>query len=116
MTLQVAVTEKDGRTVIAPKGRLDGLTTDTFVQESQRALGNAAGRYVLDLSEVPHVSSAGLRGVLILAKAVRQASGAFSVFLPEDNRMVRDVFRVSGFASVINICATMDEALGATAG
>ncbi len=114
MSLQVSVTEKDGTIVVAPKGRLDGLTSDNFVQEGQRALGDAAGKYVLDLSEVPHVSSAGLRGVLILAKAVRQGGGAFSVCLPEENRMVRDVFRVSGFASVITICASMDEALGAT--
>ncbi|MCX5769446.1 MAG: STAS domain-containing protein [Candidatus Hydrogenedentes bacterium] len=116
MTLQVAVNETNGRTVIAPKGRLDGLTTDTFVQEGQRALGNAAGHYVLDLSQVPHVSSAGLRGILILAKAVRQANGALTVYLPEDNRMVRDVFRVSGFANVITICATIEEALGPPAG
>ena len=111
MTIDVEVREMEGRIVIAPKGRMDGVTTDTFVEKGQQALGDATKQYVLDLSDVPYVSSAGLRGVFVLAKAVREANGAFSLCIPEANKMVREVFSMSGFARVMTIRGTVEEAL-----
>ncbi len=111
MTIEVLVRETNGGVVIAPKGPLDGLTTDPFVQECHRALGDAVGHYILDLSEVPYISSAGLSGVLILARAVHLGKGTLTVCIPESNKIVRDLFRVSGFSNVMNICVAVEDAL-----
>ncbi len=109
MNIDVFSREERGHSIIAAKGRLDGLTADSFIQEVQRLIGDGKGSYILDFAEVPYLSSAGLRGILILAKQVRQAGGSLALSSPTP--MVKDVFNMARLASVVPIFDALEDAL-----
>lgn len=75
-----------------PQGRADTLTAD----ELQAALITAASahpRVALDLAELDYISSAGLRAVLIGARAAQQHSAEFVVCAASPG--VREIFQIS---------------------
>lgn len=69
----------------------------------------ANDKVVLDLAGVPYVSSAGLRVLLMGAKAAR-AKG-HRLVLTGLSPSVREVFDISGFSSIFTIEADVDAAL-----
>lgn len=95
--------------LVAPAGRLDSETSG----ELELVLHDAetAGRrhFVIDLSAVLYVSSAGLRVMLALAK--RLDGGAGSVRLCGLSASVRQVFDISGFSSMFTMFPNRQAAL-----
>src|SRR5260221_206098 len=61
--------------------------------------------------ELDHISSAGLRILLGAAKHLRASGGTLGIF--GVNQSVREVFEISGFASILSIYQSEAEALGA---
>jgi anti-anti-sigma factor len=57
---------------------------------------------LLDFAQVEYVSSAGLRSLLVLAKAVKSSAGARAVRLVPP---VRDVMSISGFDNILPLAA-----------
>jgi anti-anti-sigma factor len=97
-------------TILRPNGRFDSQTSPEF----ETAIGerlNTAQNVILDCSDVPYMSSAGLRVILVAAKRVNQAKGKFALasLKPE----IFSVFKVSGLASVLKIFDTPEGALAA---
>ncbi len=109
MNLNVTGRDIDTHTVIELVGRLDGLTMEHFVSESRRLMGDATGSYVIDFSGVPYISSAGLRGILMLAKETQQHGGRFVLCAPD--KMVKEVFDLARLSSVIPVHDTVEEAV-----
>ena len=86
--------------IVSVSGRLDTHTTGQFDQAL--ALLTAAEKHlVIDLSELEYISSAGLRSILIAAKKVKANQGRFA--LSSLTQMVREVFDMSGFSTIIQI-------------
>lgn len=94
-------------TVLALSGRLDSETSsavEPLIIEGVKS----SDRVVLDFSEVSYVSSAGLRIVLIAAKRVQQANGAFALcsLKPE----IQKIFEMSGLVRILRIFRSLEEA------
>jgi anti-anti-sigma factor len=72
---------------------------------------NAAKDVILDLEEVPYVSSAGLRIVLMLAKRLGKTQGRFALtsIKPE----ILSVLRMAGLTSLLTIFDKPEGALQA---
>jgi anti-anti-sigma factor len=88
-----------GRVIATVAGRLDAATAGAFDAAFKDIPGLTPARSVLfDLGSLEFVSSAGLRSLLSLAKALK-ATGAELAFCSL-NDMVADVFRISGFTSI----------------
>lgn len=86
--------------LIHAAGRLDsGSAGELEAVLPARTQANA--KVVLDLSETPYVSSAGLRVLLIGAKAARAAG--HKLVLAGLSPSVREVFDISGFTSIFAI-------------
>jgi len=68
-------------------------------------------RIVLDLGRLDYISSAGLRVVLLLAKKLKQLGGALILCDIQPN--VREVFEISGFLTILKVCASREEAVEA---
>lgn len=68
-------------------------------------------KVVLDLADVPYVSSAGLRVLLMGAKAAR--ANGHKLALTGLSASVREVFDISGFSSIFTIEPDVDAALAA---
>ena len=96
-------------TLLKIEGRLDG---DTAPEMQDRLIQTAAGRpskIIVNLADVEYVSSAGLRAILIAAKAVAAADGELRIC--NLHGMVRDVFDISGFSKALAVFPSEADAL-----
>lgn len=111
--MDMTTTETDGVTVVRVAGRIDSSTSAAFQDQMQAAV-RTGPRVVLDLQKTAFVSSAGLRVVLMTAKATKAAAGRFALFglVPA----VHDVFKLSGFAQIVTILASEAEAIALVRG
>lgn len=73
-----------------------------WVEEGER-------KWVLDMSGVEYISSAGLRVVLLLAKRLKQNSGHLVLCSLQPH--VLEVFDISGFLSILDVADNREAAL-----
>jgi anti-anti-sigma factor len=99
-------------TCVKPEGRLDFDAAPGFQQALERLLtrpGPAPARVVIDGSALEYISSAGLRAVLLGAKAAQRSGGAFALCALQP--AVREVFELSGFSQIMPIHPDLETAL-----
>lgn len=107
--MQINTTIQDGVSVTRISGRMDATTVAEFNEECQNLLKSGSGRIIIDLAGLEYISSAGLRGILTMGKACKTAGTALA-FCSMQN-MVADMFKLSGFTSILKVYPTLDEAL-----
>lgn len=91
-------------TLVVPHGRLDFGTAPAFEKQLQDALvggGTAPARLIIDCEALDYVSSAGLRAILLAARASQRAGITFA--LCALTPAVREVFDLSGFSRIITV-------------
>jgi anti-anti-sigma factor len=103
--------QRDGALVLGPKKRIDSSTAKSFEEQANALVDAHPGNVVIDFSELDYISSAGLRVVLTTAKRVKAAGGEMTLSGVRDN--VREVFDVSGFASIFGMHDSVDAAIAA---
>ncbi len=72
--MQIVVSQEQGRapvTVLHVKGDISAETGDQFQTQAQQAIAGGAQNILLDLSQVPYVSSYGIRVISSIYKALR---------------------------------------------
>lgn len=97
--MNIVKTNESGSLNIALDGRLDTMTApelEAAVKDELASVDSA----VLDLAGLEYVSSAGLRVILSMHKALA-AKGGLTVKNP--NETVSEVFEVTGFSDILNI-------------
>ena len=109
--LSISEVLEDGVRVIAPEGRLDPVGGPVLETCCLERIGAGDLRIVLDFSGVDFVSSAGLRGILVVMKAIGAARGR--MVLCGLRPMVARVFEHSGFVKIMQIVADRDAACAA---
>ena len=99
--------------VISPAGRLDAAGAPELEARIAAVAGTAPGRVVMDCREVAYISSAGLRALLLGARACHQTGCEFSVaaLTPE----CRSVMDATGLLTVLDCPETVEAALAAPA-
>lgn len=108
---KIETTTAGGVTVWAPEGRVDAVSAPDLQQAMMDSIDGGASNVVLDLGGTRYMSSAGLRVVLVVARALQARSGRFAVCGLNDE--VKELFEVSGFSLIVNIVADRDAALAA---
>lgn len=94
--------------VVRPEGRLDSNTSPTFEKHLLERL-DGASRLIVDFDALDYISSAGLRVLLMAAKRSRQTGGRLAICNLKEP--IREVFEISGFMSILTVCADRAEAL-----
>lgn len=107
--MQIDTFVQDGVTVSKISGRMDATTVAQFNKECQNLLSAGAGRIIIDLEGLEYISSAGLRGILTMGKACKSAGTALAFCSMQ--AMVADMFKLSGFTSILKVYPGLDEAL-----
>ena len=92
--------------VVRVSGRLDADSTPAFEAHCQQAVAQGERALILDFGPLEYISSAGLRGVLEVAKTVDAASGEFT--LANARGLVREVLEVSGFLGMFRLLDSLD--------
>ena len=100
--------------ILGLKGRLDQDNCETFRGELAPHLEAAANgklAIVLDLSQLEYVSSAGLRCFMLAVKQTKTHNGRIVVAALQP--MVAEIFQISRFNMLLEVFATVDDAVGA---
>ncbi len=107
--MELVKRKENNATVVQVKGRLDAGSSPELEKEID-ALATAGEKILLlDLAELNYISSAGLRVILAGAKKFKAKGGNFSVASLVS--VVKEVFDISGFSSIIPIFGSAKEAL-----
>jgi anti-anti-sigma factor len=109
--VELATDREDRVLFLRVSGRVGGAQAARLEEAILGAVEGADGALILDCSELIYMSSAGLRCILQGARAASSRKVGFA--LCSLTRMVREVFRVSGFDRIVNIHASRRDALSA---
>jgi anti-anti-sigma factor len=107
--------ERDGTTLIArTDARVDGANARAFQDELETIIDEDDRTVILDLQRLLYISSAGLRVILLTAKALGRQEIKFAVCSLTDP--VQEVFKVSGFDKIIGVHPSLSDAKAALQG
>ena len=105
-------TERQGDTLIAKTdGRVDGANAREFQSALEAAIDDNTSAVILDMERLSHISSAGLRVILLTAKSLQGRNAKFAVCSLSES--IQEVFEISGFDKIISIHPSQAEALAA---
>lgn len=103
----------NGVLVVAPEGRIDGINALQFQEAVNGKIDNSVSGVVINMGDLNYISSAGLRAVLLISKALQQREA--KLVLCALQAPIREVFQISGFDQIIAICDDLNEALALAA-
>lgn len=106
--MQAELKHLEDAIVASPSGRLDSTNAMTFQSVLLDAI-ETGKNIVVDCSNLAYISSAGLRSLLVAAKAAESKRIAFSICALAPN--VREVFSITGFDKIIRLHGDLDAAL-----
>ncbi|MBI4860909.1 MAG: STAS domain-containing protein [Candidatus Riflebacteria bacterium] len=103
-------TDTPERCTVRVQGEVDAYTAVDLEKALAGPLESKATRFVVDLSRVTYLSSAGLRVLLHVHQVLEKRGGQARLFglVPP----VRKVFEMAGFDRVLRIVGSSEEAAG----
>ena len=107
--MELAKRKEKNATIIQVKGRLDAGSSPELEKEIDGLAEAGEKHLLLDLAELNYISSAGLRVILAGAKKLKAKGGSLSVASLVS--VVKEVFEISGFSSIIPIFGSAAEGL-----
>jgi anti-anti-sigma factor len=108
--MDVSTEIHNGVAIASLSGRLDGFGSQQLDSHFQSATANdEIGTLVVDLRAVSYISSAGIRSLLTIDKALRARNGKFAI--AGLSNYCRDVIEMAGFAEVWTLYKTPTDAL-----
>jgi anti-anti-sigma factor len=99
--MEISKTRERNAVVMTVKGRMDAVSSPEFEKEMEELIGQGEKTFIVDLSNLDYISSAGLRSILITAKKLKTREG--KLLLSSLKEVVKEVFEISGFSSIIPI-------------
>lgn len=97
--------------VIPVNDRVDALTAPRLSKTVNKQISQGARQIVLDFSNVPFLSSSGLRALLLIRKELMTLGGELRLAALQPQ--VHEVFTITGFTQVFNIHPSVTEARAA---
>jgi len=107
--VEITVSKDQNAMIVSVAGRMDTVTAPDFQNKMEEVLGQGQKEILVDFEKLEYISSAGLRAVLMAAKQAKAGGGTFLCCGLRD--MVKKVFNISGFSSMIPVFDSVDEAL-----
>lgn len=101
--------EKDNCVIVPVEGRVDAVTAPQFENQLVDWVSNSTDDFLIDLSGLDYISSAGLRSMLGIAKRLKANDRILMLCSLTDT--VKEVFDISGFSTIIPIYDSEEAAL-----
>ena len=109
--MEISVTESGDVRILSFQGNLDTNTSLQAESEINSLIDAGAQKLLVNFEKLDYISSAGLRILLATAKKLKASEGDLKIC--GLNETVQEVFDISGFATILSVTKTEDEALGA---
>jgi anti-sigma B factor antagonist len=97
--MQIDIKKEGDKLKISPKGNIDYVTAPELDAEISK-VGEDVRSIELDMSEVPYISSAGLRVILNADEMMQDRDG---IKLTGVNNDVRAILEMTGFYDILDI-------------
>lgn len=95
--------------IVSLMGKMDAVSAVDFDKEMNEQMMKGESQFILDLSRLDYISSAGLRSILSVSRKIKERRGAF--VLCGFQGIVKEVFNISGFFSMFTIFDSLEDAL-----
>lgn len=112
--MEMTTERQDSVLSITVVGRIDGSNAIEFQEAIRNAVEDRDRVMIMECGELRYISSAGLRAVLVTAKALANRDVQFALCALSNH--VLEVFENSGFDQIMEIHASKADALTALAG
>jgi len=109
--MEISVTESGEVRILSFQGNLDTNTSPEAENAINRLIDAGAQKLLVNFESLDYISSAGLRILLATAKKLKASQGDLKICCL--NETVQEVFDISGFATILSVSQTEEEALGA---
>ncbi|MCY3545224.1 MAG: STAS domain-containing protein [Chloroflexi bacterium] len=94
--------EREGDILVAMvEDRVDGTNAGEFQQALEADISESDRIVILDCEGLSYISSAGLRVVLLTARALQKQNSKFAICSLSEQ--IREVFEISGFDKIIPV-------------
>ena len=109
--MEISITESGDVRILSFQGNLDTNTSPDAENEINGLIEAGAQKLLVNFENLDYISSAGLRILLATAKKLKVSQGDLKICCL--NETVQEVFDISGFATILSVSKTEEEALGA---
>lgn len=99
----------DAALVVSIAGQVNSANAAGLETQLLELMEDDACQWVVDLSRLDYISSAGLRVALMLAKCIRERNG--QLVLCGMRPHIYEVFDISGFLAILTVFDTREQAL-----
>ena len=107
--VDISTEQQNEVTIVAAGGRLDVMGAPELETSCKKLIAEGAKQLLLDMASVEYISSAGLRTLLVLAKAMKIADG--TLVLCNLTSAVREVMEISGFDTILSVTPDRSSAM-----
>ena len=109
--MEISIGESGDVRVLSFQGNLDTNTAPDAESEINALIDAGTQKLLINFEKLDYISSAGLRVLLATAKKLKPSGGDLKICCL--NETVQEVFDISGFATILNVASSEEEALGA---
>ncbi|MBF0338466.1 MAG: STAS domain-containing protein [Nitrospirae bacterium] len=97
--MEILTSKKNNATIMAIKGSLDSSTARQFASTIEQCMANGETRFIINVSGLKFISSAGLSSFIAPAKKL-QGQGGKLLFVAMTERIER-IFKMAGFYNTL---------------
>jgi anti-anti-sigma factor len=109
--MKIVITDHIIRIVIvAPQDRVDAFSAPELRAQVDQLFAEGVGKFVIDLSNVPFLDSAGMAVLVSLLKRARQAEGDVKLVWPKEDAAQR-ILRLTRFDRVFTMADSVEAAI-----
>jgi len=109
--MEISVTESGDVRILSFQGNLDTNTAPQAESDINGLIEAGSQQLLINFEKLDYISSAGLRILLATAKKLKASQGDLKICCL--NETVQEVFDISGFATILSVSKTEEDALGA---
>ncbi len=107
--MNIRTIEEGGALIALPTGRIDSSNARKFDDALRNIVDTSRQPVVVDFASLSYIGSAGLRAILLAAKAMQERKQQFMICSLSE--AVQEVIEISGFDQVIPVHGSRAEAL-----
>ena len=106
--MEITTKKHEKGLVVSVIGRMDAVSAPEFEQDLMGLIDSGHTTMIIDGGDLVYITSAGLRSILTIAKALKGKGGALKIAALKD--VVKNVYEISGFGAIIPTFETVEAA------
>lgn len=107
--MSIELSRQPGFTIIKLAGRLNASVSNSIEERALDTISSCTTPVIVDISDIDYMSSEGLRLLMLMTKKAKSLS--LPLVVAEPAPLVQEVFEISMFTRILDICPTIEQAI-----